>query len=209
LELPAGPLRLTCLGAHCDDIEIGAGATLLRLLEEHPGSTVTWVVVASDPVRRAEAEAAAAVFCGDAGSSTVVIGDFAENVFPWHGEPIKQFVNDATDPAAIDVVFAPRPDDLHQDHRLIAEIALQRFRDHPILGYEIAKYDGDLATPNVYVGLEDRHADRKIGILLQTFASQRHRPWFDDLAFRALLRLRGVECNRRYAEGFHTRKLTL
>jgi len=209
LRLADGPLRITCLGAHCDDIEIGAGATLLRLLEEHPGSEVTWVVAASDGVRAAEAAASSAAFCTRAASSEVAIGDLDENVFPSIGAEVRSFVLNATDPEACDVVFAPRADDLHQDHRLIAELALQRFRDQPILRYEIVKYDGDLTTPNTYVGVEDRHVDRKIELLFEHFVSQVHRPWFDERVFRGLLRIRGVECNRTWAEGFHVAKLAI
>ena len=207
--LADGPLRITCLGAHCDDIEIGAGATLLRLLDEHPGSSVTWVVPASDDRRATEARASSAAFCAAAASLDVSIGDLDENVFPFIGAEVRSFLVDATDPTACDLVFAPRADDLHQDHRLIADLALQRFRDQPILRYEIAKYDGDLTTPNAYVGLEDHHVDRKIELLFEHFGSQVHRPWFDERAFRGLMRIRGVECNRTWAEGFHVAKFAI
>jgi LmbE family N-acetylglucosaminyl deacetylase len=204
-----GPLRITCLGAHCDDIEIGAGATLLRLLDEHPGSSVTWVVPASDDRRATEARASSAAFCAAAASLEVSIGDLDENVFPFIGTEVRSFLVDATDPTACDLVFAPRGDDLHQDHRVIADLALQRFRDQPILRYEIAKYDGDLTSPNAYVGLEGHHVDRKIELLFEHFGSQVHRPWFDERAFRGLMRIRGVECNRTWAEGFHVAKFAI
>lgn len=209
LSLPTGPLAITCLGAHCDDIEIGAGGTLLRLLAEHPGSEVTWIVASSDPVRRAEAESSSAAFCHGAAAVRLTIGEVAENVFPWAGADVRELVVGATDPSACDLVFAPRRDDDHQDHRVIADLALQRFRDQPILRYEIAKYDGDLTTPNCYVGLDERLVERKVALLVEHFASQAHRPWFDDSAFRALMRLRGVECNRAWAEGFHVDKFAV
>jgi len=200
-----GPLRIVCLGAHCDDIEIGAGATLLRLLAEHPGSSVTSVIASASPRRRAEAEAAAAAFAGGS-AHTVRVGDFTENVLPTEFAAVKTFVIDAVDPATTDLVFAPRFADRHQDHRVLAEIALQVFRDHPILRYEIAKYDGDLATPNVYVGLDDDHVERKIALLFAHFPSQAGRHWFDPDAFRGLMRVRGIECNLRWAEGFDVDK---
>lgn len=203
---PAGPLRIVCLGAHCDDVEIGAGATLLRLLEEHPGSEVTTVVATASAARRAEAEAAAAAFAGTS-AHRVVIGDLPENVLPGYFAEVKSFVVAAVDPGNTDLVFAPRTTDKHQDHRLLAELAGQIFRDHPVLRYEIVKYDADLGAPDLYVGLEDRHVERKIALLLEHFGSQRARPWFDAEVFRALLRIRGVECNRRWAEGFEIDKL--
>lgn len=210
LHAPAGrPLRLLCLGAHCDDIEIGAGGTVLRLLAEHPGTEVCWLVVASDPVRRAEAEHSASRFAAAAGSCTVAVGDFAENVLPAHAVDVRAFVLEHGRPFAPDVVLCPHRLDLHQDHRLLGELSLQLFRDHPILEYEIAKYDGDLHTPNLYVALDDDTVARKLALLHECFASQAHRPWFDDDAFRGLLRLRGIEVNARFAEGFHVRKLAL
>ena len=63
---PAAPLRILCLGAHCDDIEIGCGGTLLQLLAARPRVEVTWVVFSSPGVREQEARASAAQFLGEA-----------------------------------------------------------------------------------------------------------------------------------------------
>jgi len=206
---PGSPLRILCLGAHCDDVEIGAGAAVMHLLESHPGSSVCWVVCASDPQRRVEAEASARAFCAAADHLSTTIGALPENLLPQHTIEVRDLLVGFARPFAPDLVFAPRRDDLHQDHRLLGEMALQLFRDHPILEYEIVKYDGDLKTPNLYLAIDDALAQRKVDLIFEQFPSQHSRTWFDREAFLGLMRLRGIECNERYAEGFHVRKVVV
>jgi LmbE family N-acetylglucosaminyl deacetylase len=203
------PLRILCIGAHGDDIEIGAGGTILRLLADHPGAEVCWVVCASNPVRQLEAEASARAFCADAGNLTLTIAPLPENVLPQHAVEVRELLDRHARPFQPDIVFCPHRDDLHQDHRLLAEMALQLFRDHPILEYEIAKYDGDLHTPNVYFEVDDTLAARKVDLLYEHFPTQQSRTWFDGEAFFGLMRLRGIECNAHYAEGFHAHKVVI
>jgi LmbE family N-acetylglucosaminyl deacetylase len=206
---PDRPLRILCIGAHSDDIEIGAGGTIMHLLDAHLGAEVCWIVCASDDVRRKEAEASAHVVCAGAGTLSTTIGDLPENVLPQHGAAVREMLVAHARPFAPDLVFSPHRDDLHQDHRLLAELALQLFRDHPILEYEIVKYDGDLHTPNVYVEVDESIARRKVDLLFEHFPSQQTRTWFDREAFFGLMRLRGIECNVKYAEGFHAHKLVI
>jgi LmbE family N-acetylglucosaminyl deacetylase len=203
------PLRILCIGAHSDDIEIGAGGAIMRLLADHPGSEVCWIVCASTPVRQLEAEASVRAFCTDAGSVTTAIAGLPENVLPQHVIEVRELLALHARPFQPDIVFCPHRDDLHQDHRLLAEMALQLFRDHPILEYEIVKYDGDLRTPNVYVEFDAALAERKVDLLYEHFPTQQSRTWFDREAFFGLMRLRGIECNARYAEGFHVRKVVI
>jgi LmbE family N-acetylglucosaminyl deacetylase len=203
------PLRILCIGAHCDDIEIGAGATIMHLLATHPNTEVCWVVCASTAIRRAEAEASARALCMDAGLLTTAVAELPENVLPQHVAEIRELLEAHARPFRPDIVLCPHRDDLHQDHRLLAEMALQFFRDQPILEYEIAKYDGDLHTPNVYCEIEEDLAARKVDFLFEHFPTQLSRTWFDREAFFGLMRLRGIECNARYAEGFHVRKIVI
>ena len=205
------PLRVLALAAHCDDVEIGAGAMLLRLLQERPDTALCVVIAGSDDVRGAEACASAAALCArsDAPAPEVHLGGLPENVLPSHTPTVRDLVLAHGRPFAPDLVLSPHLLDRHQDHRVMAETAHQLFRDHPILEYEIAKYDGDLHTPNVYVPVSPEVARDKVDLLHEHFPSQHGRTWFDREAFFALLRLRGVECNAHYAEGFHVRKLVL
>jgi len=212
LDREAGaPLRVLCLGAHADDIEIGCGGTLMRLLAERPATSVLWVVFSTNPVREREARASADAFLSGAAAAEVVVRDFRESYFPAVTSDMKDFFETLKRREPPDLVFTHRREDLHQDHRTVAELTWNTFRDHLILEYEIPKYEGDLGQPNVFVPLPEGLARRKIELLLRHFASQRSRSWFRAETFEAILRLRAVECNapEGFAEGLYGRKIRL
>jgi len=208
---PRAALRILCLGAHSDDIEIGCGGTLLRLLAERPGSSVDWVVFSSTPEREREARASVADFLVGAAESAVTVKSFRESYFPYVGTQIKDFFEELKRSVTPDVIFCHHRHDLHQDHRVIAELAWNTFRNHIIAEYEIAKYEGDLGTPNVFVPLSRAVAERKVELLLEHFASQAGRSWFRPQTFHGLMSVRGIECNAPdgQAEAFHVRKLVI
>lgn len=205
-----GPLKVLCLGAHCDDIEIGAGGSVRRLLREFEEVRVHWLVLASTPERAAEARASAAELLADT-PAVVEVDTFPENVFPARFEELKERLFRARADSEPDVVISHRRGDRHQDHRTLAELTWNTFRDHPILAYEIAKYEGDLEPPNLYVPLAREEVEAKLDGLTRHFQSQAQRPWFDAEAFLALMRIRGLECNAPsgFAEAFHAEKLVL
>lgn len=211
LELEDGaPLRVLCLGAHCDDIEIGAGATVRRLIREVGRSRpvhVHWEVLASTPEREAEARASAAEVLEGAAQSSVEVRTFRESYFPDQWSEIKDHMFEVRSSFTPDLVLSHHRQDRHQDHGVVAELTWNTFRDHLILEYEIPKYEGDLGRPNFFVRLEAAAASEKIESLRRHFLSQADKPWFDAETFRALMRLRGVESNAPYAEAFHASKI--
>ena len=211
LDRPAGtPLRVLCLGAHSDDLEIGCGGTMLWLARRYAPLSVDWVVLsAGDDVRRAEAEAGAAAILAGAGEGRVRIERFRDGFFPFVGAEIKEYFAALAREVTPDLVLTHQRHDLHQDHRLVAELTWQTFRQTLVLEYEIPKWDGDLGTPSVYVALPEDVVEAKLRILAATFASQRTKPWFDAETFRGLLRIRGVEAGTPYAEAFYGRKLVV
>jgi len=213
LQLLLGPAEhelqtVLCLGAHCDDIEIGCGGTVLRLAEQHPHIRVHWVVLSSTPERATEAHNSADRFLRRVRHKEIIVEEFRTSFFPFLGEQIKEFFEDLKSRIAPDLVLTHTRRDLHQDHRVTCELTWNTFRDHFILEYEIPKYDGDLNAPNFFMALEPEHYDAKIDSLLQCFPSQSSKHWFTRETFMALMRLRGVECNAPsgYAEAFYCRK---
>jgi len=202
--------RVLCLGAHCDDIELGCGGTVLRLIEAQPGIHVEWVVFSSDTEREQEARAGAKAFLVDA-DANVRIESFRQRFFPYIAAEVKEFFDELGASTRPDLIFTHFGDDRHQDHRLLSELSYNTFRDHLILEYEIPKWDGDLARPSVYVQLEREHAERKAESIWTIFNSQREKHWFSKETFLAVMRLRGIECKAPsgYAEAFHCRKLVL
>jgi LmbE family N-acetylglucosaminyl deacetylase len=204
-----GELRVLCLGAHSDDIEIGCGGTILRLLAQRRNVEVRWVVFAASPARRLEAERSAEMFLRGAVKKEIVVRDFKESFFPYIGSEIKEYFEELKCTISPDLVFTHFRDDLHQDHRLISELTWNTFRDHVILEYEIVKYDGGLGSPNLFVHLSEEVCAKKMKYLVENFQSQRSHQWFTEDTFRAILRLRGVESNapEKYAEAFYCRKI--
>jgi len=197
------------LGAHSDDIEIGCGGTILRLAQQYPHCIFHWVVFSADGVRAQEAQRAAALFAGNALKGPL-LKDFRDGFMPFLGGEVKA-VFEELKKVSPDLIFTHNRDDAHQDHRLLAELTWNTFRDHLILEYEIPKYDGDLGRPGVFVPLDSELCEKKVQYLMDTFASQRSKRWFQSDTFFSILRLRGIECNAPsgYAEGFYARKLVL
>lgn len=200
--------HILCLGAHSDDIEIGCGGTLLRLLAENPDVQVTWVVFSSTPAREAEAKASAADFLAATKHQRIIIHRFRDAFFPYDGPAIKEAFEVLKADSSPDLIFTHCRHDLHQDHRVLNELTWNTFRDHLIWEYEIPKYDGDLATPNLYVHLDKTTCERKAELLMRHFATQSNKHWFTSETFLGLLRLRGIESRSPlgYAEGFYSRK---
>jgi LmbE family N-acetylglucosaminyl deacetylase len=204
-------LHILALGAHCDDIDIGCGASMLNLLERHPGAEVTWVAFGSTPVRAREFRASAKRFLRRAGNATVLVHQFRDGFFPAQYAAIKEVFESLKQLPEPDLVFSHHRPDLHQDHRIVAELTWNTFRNHLILGYEIPKYEGDLTTPTAYVGVSRAQAERKISILWSCYRSQQAKRWFTAETFRGLMRLRGIESGGEtgWAEGFHLSKCLL
>jgi LmbE family N-acetylglucosaminyl deacetylase len=208
---PASPLRVLCLGAHSDDIEIGCGGTILSLLERYGEVSVRWVVFSATDIRALEARQSADAFLERAAEKHVTVKSYRDGFFPWDGERIKHEFETIKREFTPDLVFTHYRDDRHQDHRVVSDLTWNTFRNHCVLEYEIPKYDGDLGQPNFFVPLTSDICAAKVRHLLDSFASQRSKQWFDDETFRALMRLRGMEANSptRFAEAFYSRKTVL
>lgn len=201
--------NVLCLGAHADDIEIGCGGTLLRLVEKYPRATFHWIVFSASPTRHSEAQASAQAFLADAPASDIRVLSFRDGFFPYQGAAIKEQFEALKKEIQPDLVLTHYGRDLHQDHRLMAELTWNTWRNHLILEYEIPKYDGGMGSPNLFVRLDRAYGRRKIKLLHEHFVSQRDKPWFTEDLFTSLMRLRGMECNSlsQWAEAFHTRKI--
>jgi LmbE family N-acetylglucosaminyl deacetylase len=204
-------LKVLCLGSHADDIEIGCGGTLLRLMQDYKRCQFHWVVFSAEGERSAEARKSAAYFLRDATKKNLIIKDFRTSFFPSQGAQIKQYFEDLKENFDPDVIFTHYRNDLHQDHHLVAELTWNTFRNHLILEYEIPKFDGDLANPNFFVYLNEPIVRRKMKYILASFQTQKPKHWFSEDTFRAVLRLRGIEsaAPEKYAEAFYCRKVVL
>ena len=208
---PRRPPRILCLGAHSDDLEIGCGATVLELAARYPRAHVCWVVLSAAGKREREAQASASVLLKGFRSADVSLAKFRDGFLPQAYGEVKEFFESLKRGPIPDLILTHALHDRHQDHRLVAELTWNTWRDAAILEYEIPKYEGDLGTPNVFVAIGRRTAQRKVAHLMRHFSSQRSRRWFTADTFDAHLRLRGIECNAASgrAEAFHGRKICL
>jgi LmbE family N-acetylglucosaminyl deacetylase len=204
-------LSLLCIGAHSDDIEIGAGGLVLTLARAIPQLAVHWCVLSASGPREAEARAAAADFLAGLENPVVEIGDFEDSYFPEQSRDLKLWLADVRRRFTPDVVLVHGREDAHQDHRELNRLVWNLFRDQLVLEYEIPKWDGDIGRPNAYVPLPAWALDRKVELLLRHFGTQRSKDWFDAETFRGLARLRGLEARSesRYAEAFFLRKAVI
>jgi LmbE family N-acetylglucosaminyl deacetylase len=181
------------------------------LAQQYPGTVFHWVVFSAVGVREAEARCAAKLFVGDTALRGPLLKTFPDGFMPFVGGDVKVVFEELKQAISPDLIFTPYRKDAHQDHRLLAELTWNTFRDHLILEYEIPKYDGDLGQPSVFVPLDGQLCQRKIQYLIEAFQSQRIKSWFEERTFLSLLRLRGMECNAAsgYAEAFYCHKLVL
>lgn len=205
------PLRILCLGAHSDDIEIGCGGTLLQFAASGRPLDVRWIVFSGNHARAGEARGSAGHWLAGVGAKQVDLHAFRDGFFPDDWAAIKEVFEQLKGSFDPDIVFSHARNDLHQDHRIINELTWNTFRNHAVLEYEIPKYDGDLGTPNFYFPLSEKAAKDKVSALMKFFGSQANKHWFCEELFLGLMRIRGMEsCSPSgYAEGFYARKACL
>jgi LmbE family N-acetylglucosaminyl deacetylase len=200
---------ILCIGAHCDDIEIGCGGTILKLTQEYEVTAVKWVVFTSTDERAAEAQVSASQFLQDVIQKEIIIHKHRDGFLPYLGYEIKSDFEDLKKDFSPDIIFTHYRNDRHQDHRFISDLTWNTYRNHLILEYEIPKYDGDLGVPNFFVPLATAVTDKKVDIILQSFKTQAAKHWFDKETFLSLMRIRGMESASEtcYAEAFYARKI--
>ena len=209
MSFEASPQTILCLGAHSDDIEIGCGATLLKLIEKYDNIHIKWIVFSARGQRAIEAQKSAKLFLKGVESKDIEVKSFKDGFFFYDGKEIKLYFEELKTNIKPDIIFTHYRHDLHQDHRLICELTWNTFRNHLVLEYEIPKFDGDLGSPNFFFHVTREECDRKVQYLMSAFESQKSKHWFSEELFQALLRIRGMESSSPsdFAEAFYCRKL--
>lgn len=201
------PLNILCLGAHCDDVEIGAGGTLLKMFDEYEINSVKWVVFASNDIRKKEATTSAKRFLEKVNNKDIRINSFQDGFLPFIASEIKQAFEMLKAEFTPDIIFTHYRNDRHQDHRHVSDLTWNTWRNHQVLEYEIPKYDGDLGIPNFYVPLDEKYIKQKNNILMEAYESQVSKHWFNEDIFNSIARIRGMESANNYAEAFFARKI--
>lgn len=204
-------LNILALGAHCDDIEIGCGGTLLKIFDQYKIQQIKWIVFASNEQRKKEAINSAEAFLKDIPNKEIVVLNYRDAFLSASVFEIKEYFETIKKDFNPDLVFTHYRDDRHQDHKLLSDLAWNTFRSHLIFEYEIPKYDGDLGIPNCFFHIDSDLTNKKVDIILNSFISQQNKHWFDKETFLSLMRIRGMESasTTKYAEAFHVRKLIM
>jgi LmbE family N-acetylglucosaminyl deacetylase len=205
-------LKILCLGAHPDDIEIGCGGTILKFADQYKKQLeVAWVVFTANAERENEARKSAHSFLQKVTANSILIHHFRDGFLPFDGAVIKESFESLKKDFSPDMIFTHYREDRHQDHRLISDLTWNTFRNHLILEYEIPKYDGDVGSPNLFVTLDRKYCNRKNTLIIEHFQTQKEKHWLTEETLFSFLRLRGIESGRssRYAEAFYCRKITL
>ncbi len=203
---PGGLSSVAVIGAHCDDVVIGAGATLMEIARRNPDVVIHALELTGGGTEREIEEKNAFATLYPSLDVRLTVADLPDGRLPDHWGVVKHHLAEFRRGCQPDVVFGPRRGDYHQDHRLIAELIPTEFRDHLILGYEILKWESDLPNPSFYQPISAESAHQKTRLLAQCYPSQEGHDWFDDEAFLGLMRIRGVQCHARYAEAFVVEK---
>jgi LmbE family N-acetylglucosaminyl deacetylase len=205
---PSSPLRALFIGAHCDDIEIGCGGTILQLVRRFPDLLVHWVVLSATDQRAQEVERSADLFLANVGARELSISRFRDGYLPYESSQVKDYFEALKKRITPDIVFTHYRQDAHQDHRFISELSWSTFRDQLILEYEIPKYESEAGAPNLFVPLDEEIAETKARTLIKAYPSQADKPWFTQDTFLAVMRLRGIQArSKRYAEAFYAPKI--
>jgi LmbE family N-acetylglucosaminyl deacetylase len=189
------------IGAQPNDIEIGAGGTLLSLADSPAGLRAHYLVLTGTFARQLEARSAASAFMPGA-DLTIQLCDLPEGRLPTVWDRVKEIIEAVARSCEPDLIVAPSSTVADHDRRTIADVLATVFSDQLILGYELPTGEGDFGHPAMYFPLSASTARRKVELLHKCFLSQQDRDWWDDEVFLGLARLRGMECRARYAEGF-------
>ncbi|MCG6190234.1 PIG-L deacetylase family protein [Maribellus maritimus] len=200
-------LSILSLGAHCDDIEIGAGCSLLKIFRDYKIENVNWVVFTSNEIRKKEATNSANQFLKHISEKKISIESYRDGFLPFYAAEIKEYFERLRKEINPDIIFTHYRNDRHQDHRLISDLTWNTWRNNMVLEYEIPKYDGDVGNPNFFVEVDKDLLDKRNGILMKSFVSQHSKHWFNEDVFSALPRLRGMESATQFAEAFYARKI--
>ena len=150
------PLRVLCLGAHCDDIEIGCGGTVLALTEQLRNVSVDWVVLSSTPEREREARASADIFLDVAKEKSVVVKSFRDGFFPYVGGEIKEEFERLKGTCAPDLILTHYRNDLGADLEHLPESPDPGIRD-PQVRRRSGSSEPVRAARRIHRSAEDRH----------------------------------------------------
>jgi N-acetylglucosamine malate deacetylase 1 len=201
-----GKRVILAISPHTDDVELAAGASVAKWLEE--GHEIHWVTLSAchDSIPQGferdtlEREARLASQIMDIPPDQFKILDFVVREFQSERQRVLQTFYDINKEIKPDLVIIPTIQDLHQDHSTVALEALRAFKLTSIVSYDVVWNNIDFRS-SMFVPVEESHIQKKLDAL-RSYESQAHRPYMDEEFLRAQLRFRGTQAGVKNAEVF-------
>jgi N-acetylglucosamine malate deacetylase 1 len=194
------------LAPHTDDAELGCGGTIAKFVEEGRNVHVASFSIAEDSVPAGFSKDA---LLREFNNAMQVLGVKKDNLyirkfkvrhFPRYRQEILEEIVKMRDKVKPDIVFVPSPNDIHQDHQVIASEGLRVFKKISILGYELPWNNITFETRS-FVKLEKKHLLKKIEAL-NCYETQKHRSYLNEDFITSLARTRGTQFENEFAEAF-------
>jgi LmbE family N-acetylglucosaminyl deacetylase len=205
--------KILVLAPHTDDGELGCGATISKLIENHNDvyyvafSACRQSVLKDFPEDILETEVKAATQILGIKPENLLLYDFQVRTFNYHRQEILDKLIELKKQINPNIVFIPSVNDLHQDHATIANEAIRAFKHCTILSYEVPWNNVSFYT-GCFVRLEEEHLNKKIKAIHE-YKSQAHRGYINEDFIRSLATVRGVQVGVKYAETFDVVRLIL
>jgi LmbE family N-acetylglucosaminyl deacetylase len=195
------------VGAHPDDIEFGAGATLAKAVEA--GIECHTIVFSNCAESLNIVEKNENLLISESQQALKILGVNPANMH-WFNHKVRNFglsrqeilqtLIDQFISGGWDRIFIPNTKDIHQDHAVISQECARAFKFSTLLGYELPwnNYESQATFYNV---LAETSVSRKLEALEQ-FASQRNRFYASSKSIKSVLQFRGLQVQCDFAEAF-------
>ena len=200
-------MRILVLSPHTDDAELGAGGSIIRLLEE--GHEIYWIVFSSAEESLPEGMAPDTLkaefqdVISEFGIKDYKIFDFKVRYLFEQRQTILEEMIKLKDRFRPSLVITPSSYDHHQDHQVVNSESIRAFKNSSsIIGYELPWNHTQFVNP-LLIRLEDRHIAKKWEIL-NKYKSQitLKKQYFNKEFIYGVASIRGSQCSRKYAESF-------
>jgi LmbE family N-acetylglucosaminyl deacetylase len=205
--------RILVLAPHTDDGELGCGGSIARFVEEGREVHMCAFSIAEKSVPEGYPKDA---LLTEMKNAARVLGLADENVrahrfevreFPAQRQAILDAILVLKREIDPDLIFVPSPNDIHQDHQVVAREGLRAFKKQTILGYE-EPWNNIVFETRFFVPLEERHVDKKVAAL-GCYETQLARSYLDESFIRSLARTRGTQLESMWAEAFEVLRMVM
>ena len=193
--------RVLFIGAHPDDIELGAGALIHHI---HSSCEMLCVTLSDNQKNPAlqdvvnETHASMAIL--GVPKDKVIVEKFVTRQFPDARQEILEYLLKLRKDFKPEIVFVHSKQDIHQDHNVATEEALRAYRGTTVLGFDVVRSSYGF-FPHFLAEVNEEDVNKKIEALSQ-YKTYSKTYYFDPALLRATMVRHGALAERPFAEGF-------